>query len=134
MLALRLAVLALAAVICAWFGLGEVQARDETRAAALVDQNGTPSTALTARILRLLDRAGTLNPDRDIDILRAQAQTRAGERTAALATARRVVRDEPRNIDAWLVLGFAARGIDRGQARLAQKKELELAPSVPPAP
>ena len=133
-LALRLAVSSLAVVVCVWFGLGVVQARDETRATALIDRPGTLSAALTAKVLRLLDSAGTLNPDRDIDILRAQAQTRTGDSAAALRTAQRVVRDEPQNVDAWIVLGFAARRLDPGMASLAREQELKLAPPVAPAP
>jgi hypothetical protein len=134
MLALRLAVLALALVTCAWFGLGAVQTRDQTRATTLIDRPGTPPAALTARILSLLGSAATLNPDRDIDVLRAQAQTRAGRSTAALATAESVVRAEPQNVDGWVVLGFAAQRIDPAIASLARERELELVPRVPPAP
>jgi hypothetical protein len=133
MLALRMAVLALAVAACAWFALGVVQTHDETRATDLIDQSGTPSPALTARILNLLDTAGTLNPDRDIALARAQALTRAGHTSAALATAERVVRAEPQNVDAWVVLGFAARRINPNLARLAHERELQLAPPVPRA-
>jgi hypothetical protein len=133
-LALRLALVALSVVVCAWFIQGEVQTHDENRATALIDQPGTPAAALTAKVLHLLDSAGTLNPDRDIDLLRAQAQTRAGESAAALATVAPVVRDEPQNIDAWVVLGLAAQRDDPRLASLAREKELELAPPVPPAP
>jgi hypothetical protein len=134
MLVPRLAVLAVAMVACAWFILGVVQSHDETRATAFIDESGTPSAALTAKILGLLDGAGTLNPDDDIAILRAQAQTQAGDSAAAVRTAEGVARDEPQNIDGWVVLGFAARSVDPGLASLAREKELELAPPVPPAP
>jgi hypothetical protein len=134
MLVPRLAVFAAAIVVCAWFILGVVQTHDQARATALIDESTRPSAALTANILRLLDGAGTLNPDRDVALLRAQAQTRAGDGGAALRTAEGVVRDEPQNIDAWVVLGFAAQSVHPGLARLAREKELELAPPVPPAP
>ena len=134
MLAPRLAVFAVAVAVCAWFVLGVVQTHDQTRATSLIDQSGTPTAALTAQILSLLGGAATLNPDRDIDVLRAQAQTRAGRSAAALATARRIVRAEPQNPDGWIVLGFAAGQADPSLARLAQAKLLALAPPVPPAP
>ena len=104
--------------LCAWFVLGAVQAHDENRATALIDAAGTPSPALTSQILHLLDVAGTLNPDRDIALLRSQAQTRAGRDAAAVRTAQGVARAEPLNIDAWTVLAFAAQPIDsrRGAA------------------
>jgi hypothetical protein len=123
-----------AAVLCAWFVLGTVQAHDENVATALIDGHGAPSPALTTRILRLLDIAGTLNPDRDIALLRSQAQTRAGRDAAAVRTARAATRAEPLNIDAWTVLAFAAQPIDPAEARLARARQASLAPPVPPAP
>jgi hypothetical protein len=131
MLALRLAVLGLAAAACAWFALGLVQTHDENQALNLIDQPTTPTPATTAKIMSLLDRAGTLNPDRDIALDRSQAQTRAGDSAAGITTAQRVVRAEPDNVDAWIVLGFAAHKADPTLARLAQAKELQLAPPGP---
>ncbi len=131
MLALRLAVLGLAAAACAWFALGLVQTHDENQALNLIDQPTTPTPATTAKIMSLLDHAGTLNPDRDIALDRSQAQTRAGDSAAGITTAQRVVRAEPDNVDAWIVLGFAAHKADPTLARLAQAKELQLAPPVP---
>ena len=123
-----------ATVLCAWFVLGTVQAHDENRATALIDAAGTPSPALTSEILHLLDVAGTLNPDRDIALLRSQAQTRAGRDAAAVRTAQGVARAEPLNIDAWTVLAFAAQPIDPAEARLARAHQASLAPPVPAAP
>ena len=117
-------------VVCA----GHLQAHDENRATALIDSSGTPSRALTAQILHLLDTAGTLNPDRDIALLRSQALTRAGRGAAAVRTAQSVTRAEPLNIDAWTVLAFAAQPIDPAQARLARAHQASLAPPVPAAP
>jgi hypothetical protein len=123
-----------AAVLCAWFVLGTVQARDEDRATALIDSTGTPSAAVTSRILHLLDVAATLNPDRDIALLRSQAQTRAGRDAAAVRSAQSVARAEPLNIDAWTVLAFAAQPIDPAEASRARAQQRRLAPPVPPAP
>jgi len=132
--ALRSALGLCAAALCGWFVLGAVQAHDQARATALIDRAGTPSAALTSHILHLLDVAGTLNPDRDIALLRSQAQSRAGRDAAALSTARRVARTEPQNIDAWTVLAFAAQPVAPAQARLARAQQRRLAPPVPPAP
>jgi hypothetical protein len=123
-----------ATVLCAWFVLGAVQAHDENRATTLIDGAGTPSPALTSQIMHLLDVAGTLNPDRDIALLRSQAQTRAGRDAAAVRTAQGVARAEPLNIDAWTVLAFAAQPIDPAEARLARAHQASLAPPVPAAP
>lgn len=130
----RVPLVALALLVCAWFALGAVQAHDQNRATALIDQTGTPSPGLTARILHLLDSAGTLNPDRSIALLRSQAQTRAGEASEAIASALGVVRAEPRNADGWVVLGFAARRADPRLASLAQQRLRALVPPVATAP
>lgn len=130
----RWALLACAVLVCAWFALGAVQTHAYNRATALTGQAGRPSPALTARILGLLETASTLNPDRDVALLRSQALTRAGENPAALRAARGVARDEPLNIDAWTVLAFAAQSTDPALARSAHRRELLLAPPVPAAP
>jgi hypothetical protein len=134
MLALRLAVLTVAVLACAWFVVSVGQTHDQTRATSLIDRPGTPSRSQTAEILRLLHGAGRLNPDRTIAVLRAQAQTRAGAQAAAVRTAAAVVRAEPRNIDAWVVLRFAARDVNPAESRLAAAMERRLAPPVPAAP
>ena len=134
MLAVRVAVFAFAVIACAWFALGVVQTHDQSKATALIDQPGTPSAALTTRILNLLHTAGTLNPDRNIDLLRAQALSLRGHAGQAVSLMKRVVRAEPENVDAWIVLGFAARRIAPNLAQLALEKEIELAPRVPAAP
>ncbi len=134
MSALRWAILAAALVVCAWFVLGAVQTHDENAATSLIDDPSTPTAALTARIMRLLDGAGTLNPDRNIDLLRSQAQSRAGRSGAAIRSALAVARAEPLNIDAWTVLAFAAQQVDPSLARLARREQAELAPPVPATP
>ena len=133
MLAPRVALAAVAVVACAWFALGIRQSRDLERADALVHQSGTPTKGQTSEILRLLHRASLLNPDRNVDLLRAQAEVRAGDAATAERQTKRVVRDEPMNVDAWIVLGFATQQRDPAVARLATAREQELAPPVPPA-
>ncbi|MGO9960657.1 MAG: hypothetical protein ACLP50_32560 [Solirubrobacteraceae bacterium] len=134
MSALRWAILASALVVCAWFVVGAVQTHDENAATGLIDEPSTPTATLTARIMQLLDGAGTLNPDRDIDLLRSQAQSRAGRSEAAMRSALAVARAEPLNIDAWTVLAFAAQQVDPSLARLARRRQTELAPPVPATP
>ncbi|MEO8967414.1 MAG: hypothetical protein ABI355_07430 [Solirubrobacteraceae bacterium] len=123
-----------AVIVCAWFALGAVQTRAQNHATDLIDSFSTPTQALTARVLGMLDTADTLNPDRNVDLLRAQALTRSGHPSAGLRVAQRVVAAEPLNINAWTVLGFAARPAHPAQFRLAERKLRELAPPVSPAP
>lgn len=121
-------------VVCLWFGLGALQTHDENDATALVQQPGSPSPALTGHILSLLSTADTLNPDRNIALLRSQALSRAGRAAAAVSVARRVADAEPLNIDAWTVLAFAAQTVDPALAARARSRVLTLAPPVPAAP
>ena len=134
MRAARIAIAALAVAACAWFVVGVIQAGNENKATALVNGGGTPTPAQTAQIQHWLDRAATLNPDRNIDLLRAQAWVRAGQSAKALALMKRVVGAEPRNANAWIVFGFAAQSQSPALARRAHAKVLELAPPVPRAP
>jgi hypothetical protein len=134
MRALRLVLVVFAVAAVGWFVLGEVQTRDLDRATDLTARAGTPSAALTKQILGLLDTASTLNPDRNVALLRSQAQTRSGRGAAAVRTALAVARAEPQNIDGWVVLGFAAGIVDPKLAALARTMEHELAPPVPVAP
>jgi hypothetical protein len=130
---LRWGLLAVALVMCAWFALGAIQTRDQDRAAALINTFVSPSPAVTEHILGLLDTAGTLNPDRNIDLLRAQALVRAKRVRAGIAAALSVARAEPHNANAWIVLGFAAQH-DPTLARLAREQLQKLVPPVAPAP
>jgi len=131
MLAVRLAVLAASLVACAWFALGAVQVHDQNRAAALIPDQNSLTAAQAHTILRLLDRAGTLNPDRNIDILRAETYLHTGEPRAAEREMLRVVRAEPMNIEAWFLLEIASAPQDRATERLAIAEQQQLAPPVP---
>lgn len=134
MLAVRVVLVALAVVVCTWFVLGITQARDQSRAGALMFQPGTPSAAQTARILHLLDGAATLNPDRQVDLLRTLAEQRGGKDASAVRTVEAVVRAEPQNASAWVMLGSAAGASDPALARLARERVRELVPPVKTAP
>jgi predicted Zn-dependent protease len=130
----RLAIAALAVAACAWFVIGVIQSNNESQATALINGSGKPTPAQTAQIERWLDTAATLDPDRNIDLLRAQAEVRAGQSDKALVLMKRVVADEPRNADAWIVFGFAAQSQSPALARMAHAELLKLAPPVPRAP
>lgn len=134
MLPARLALLALAVAACAWFALGAVQVHDLTRASALIPNQTTLTPAQAARILHVLDRASTLNPDRTIDVLRGETYVHVGDKAAAERVMKSVVRDEPMNVDAWIVLGIAADPSDPVIEQLAIAKQRELVPPVRRAP
>lgn len=121
----------LAVVVGAWFVLGALQARDVDRATAIVDgSQWTPAQARRAE--NLLDDARTLDPDRQVDVLRAEVDVRNGESGAARAILGPVVAAEPMNVVAWGALARAAAGDPRA-FELALERVRELAPTVPAA-
>ncbi|MGB9184981.1 MAG: hypothetical protein WCB67_13040 [Solirubrobacteraceae bacterium] len=130
MRAVRLLVLGLGVVIVAWFVLGARQAREIAQATSIVTQSGPIGPADARRASDLLDAAATLNPDRQVDLLRA-ALAQAGNRPAqarrilvALTTA------EPDNLDAWFLLAQVG-GKD---TRLIQEAYAHIGALHPPVP
>ncbi len=128
----RAALAAVAVVLCAWFALGFVQARDTGRATSLITSADTVGAGDAARARSLLSSAGTLNPDQTVDILRGVLQVRTQQFAAAQRTLLAVTRREPMNIDAWVQLAFAAAGHgDRALAILAADRISTLHGKVP---
>lgn len=127
----RVVALLVALVACAWFALGVRQTRDTQRAAAILARPGTLTTAQAAQVATLLSHAGTLNPDRQVQLLRAELVLREGHPPAARAIVLGVLSSEPQNIDAWAALARSSRG-DPQTFRLALRRARALAPVVPP--
>lgn len=105
---LRVLLALLAAAACAWFVVGIRQARDVSRATTLLGSGGHVDGATGARIASLLNGAALLNPDREVDLLRAQLADERGQRARAQRILRRVVAAEPRNALAWVQLARSA--------------------------
>lgn len=97
-----------AALICAWFALGIRQANDLSQATAIVSATSRPSPDRAQRAASLLHSAGSLNPDRMVDIVRAQLDIAEGRLRSARSTLLRVVAAEPENVVAWTTLARAA--------------------------
>lgn len=104
----RIGVLALALVAAAWFAIGVRQARDTSRAASIVSGGAHISASEAHRASDLLSAAAFLNPNRQIDVLRAQVALSRGNEPAARAILKRVVRAEPQYLDAWIWLARAS--------------------------
>lgn len=125
----RVSAALLALAICGWFVLGAAQTHDADRAAAILASPGQLRPASAARAASLLDDAGTLNPDRQVDLLRARLAVRRGDLPRARAILAGVVRDEPQNVDAWAALARSSAG-DPAVFRLAVARVRALAPPV----
>lgn len=103
---MRVVAVVAALVVAAWFGLGVRQAAGTDAARADVGRL-EPPTASQARSTRdALDRAGTLNPDLGVDVLRARFALQEGRREDARRILDGVVRREPDGLDGWAALAF----------------------------
>jgi predicted Zn-dependent protease len=130
-LAIRLALLTVAVAACAWFALG-VRATHDTEVASSIlsgSNSLTPQHAHAA--LSEIAAAETLNPDQALEILRAQVELHSGNVAGAVAIAKAVVRREPKNAAAWVVLELVSRRIDPAANRLAEMRVNQLVPPVP---
>ena len=115
--------------VCAWFVLGARQAHDMGAAAPIATANSvTPAQAKHFR--SLLDAAGTLNPDREVDVLRGSLEAAEGRHVKARQTLFRVIREEPKNLDAWLA--YARASSDSPKAFFAAQIGIRrLVPRIP---
>ncbi|HEV7846572.1 MAG TPA: hypothetical protein VGO83_09970 [Thermoleophilaceae bacterium] len=128
-MAARLALGVLAIVVLAWLGLGLRNARLEADGARLI--GSSPATAPPQRLAEARDdyrRANKLNVDSGPDIRVAGLANFTGHPREALAVLRGVVRREPENFDAWLLMASVAAKVDRPLAARAHARAVELNP------
>jgi predicted Zn-dependent protease len=122
----RAALVAASLLACGWFALGIRQTHEQQKAASLINRHA-PTAAEIVRAGRLLDAASELNPDAEPNLLRAQLAFNTGRRARAERIARGMVRREPENIDAWLLLGIATNHVSPQVHIRAQERVRELA-------
>jgi predicted Zn-dependent protease len=121
----------LAVVVCAWFALGIRQTRDTARATAIIasaaSANG-PSAAQASHVRSLLKAAGTLNPDKQLGVLRGQLALLQGNNRSAARILEGVVAQEPLNVEAWVYLARAAFNVNRHEFGIAAQRIAQLDP------
>ncbi len=132
-MATRGALLVLALVMAAWFALGIRQAQNTNQASALVAPGARLTASQAAKASDLLDAAGFLNPDRQVEVLRAELRADRGDLSGARRILKGVVRTEPQNLAAWLALARSSAG-DVTDFYAAAYAIHHLVPPVPPAP
>jgi hypothetical protein len=98
-------------VVCLWFALGIRQAIDTDRATTLLSAGTHIDGHDAARVKSLLHGAQLLNPDRQIDILRAQLALERGDKPTALTILVPVIRAEPKNLSAWQLVAASATNL-----------------------
>jgi len=105
---IRAMLVAIAAIVCAWFALGIRQAHDTAQATTILSNASTLSAAQADHVDSLLHSASFLNPDRQVSVLRAQAAKERGDPGLAQTILEGVVHAEPQNAVAWIALARAA--------------------------
>jgi predicted Zn-dependent protease len=126
---LRVAVAVVSVVICAWFAFGVRQAIDTDKATTILSASTHVNGHQAARAKSLLHGAGLLNPDRQVDILRAQLALERGDRRQALLILRPVVTAEPMNVAAWQLVAASATN-----SAILTDAYVELGRLAPPVP
>jgi hypothetical protein len=104
----RVAVVLVASLAAAWFGLGARQAMDTDKATAMLSAGSSVSVAEAEHVRSLLRAAGELNPDRQIALLQGQLALERGRPQRAQRLISQVTRAEPQNLAAWIALARAA--------------------------
>ena len=128
-MAVRVAIGVLAAVALAWLVLGLRAARLESEAADLVGRS--PADAPQDRLERARDayrRARSFNADAAPEVREAGLLNFDGRRREALELLRDVVRSEPENPDAWILIAGVAAELDPPLAERARRRARELNP------
>jgi hypothetical protein len=128
-MAARLALGVLVAAVLVWLGLGLRAARLEAEGAELAGRS--PATASAERLAEARDayrRAREFNPGSGPELREAGLANFSGRPRDALALLRDVVRREPDNFDAWLVMASVAAETDPELAARARARARELNP------
>ena len=120
----RVVAISLAVVACAWFALATQQAREVSRATAIAEGPGSLRARQAEQADSLLASASTLNPDRQIDLLRGLVALDRSQRARAIEIFQRLTRAEPLNVNAWVDLARAGLGdsamVDRAVVNIAR--------------
>lgn len=107
-LLIRVLLLGLAVAGCAWYVIGIRQAQAVDQATRIVAGGSALTVADAHHASNLLASAKFLNPDRQVDVLRAEVLLVRGHLPAARRILLQVVEAEPDNVSAWLTLAKAS--------------------------
>lgn len=129
MLVLRTVLITIAVAACAWFALAIRSSHEVDRVSSALAFAANITPAQVRSYDQALDRAAVLDPDQTIETNRAEVALHAGDRAAALAIAQRVVKREPDNPYAWLLVRVLAV---QGRPALFRLAQLRIAQLVPP--
>jgi hypothetical protein len=128
-MAVRAALVLVVVAVLAWLALGLRNATLEADGADLIGRS--PATASPERLAEARGdyrRAGELNPDTTPQVREAGLANFSGHPREALGLLRDVVRREPENFDAWLLMSSVAADIDPRLAARARARARSLNP------
>jgi plasmid stability protein len=131
-LAVRIALVAVAAACALWFAAELRPVRDRQAALAIVAQPRLTPAQLD-RAEALLTRAAAHTRSTEPDLRLAQLLAFEHQPERAMRIAQGIVEREPRNFDAWLLLSQTARPVDPALAARAAQRYRQLSPPVPEA-
>lgn len=118
-----------ALVVAAWFALGVRETHELNTVTSLLAGQPRLTAAQAKRADDLLQSAGTLNPDRQEELLRGEVALAAGNVAAAQRIVLNVAHEEPDNIAVWDELARAA-GSNHRLILLAFDNFLRLSPRL----
>jgi predicted Zn-dependent protease len=130
-IAVRAGIVVLAVAAIAWLGAGLAATRAQDDLSHLVAVTEHPTARQIARAADLRRDAERWVPGRRPSLLEATLRGKAGDVAGAVRLLQQVVRDEPENGEAWLLLAQAARDRDPALAERARARVRVLAPDVP---
>jgi predicted Zn-dependent protease len=127
----RIAMGLLGLLAAAWFALGVYQSHAVLQATSIAAGKSRPTAAQARRADNLLHDAATLNPDRAVDVLRAQVALARGDAARSRRILSGVVASEPQYLAAWIALASASTGVFH-EREVALVHILKLAPPAKP--
>lgn len=107
MLAARVPAVLVAIIVAGWFGLGTQQTHSLNAAEAILANANGLNRGQARHVSSLLSSAATLNPDRQVDVLRGDLASIEGHRAPAARIFLAIVHSEPQNVVAWYDLANA---------------------------
>ena len=128
---MRLLIVVIALVTAAWYVVGVRQAHDTERAGAIISAPGSLNAARARSASSLLRAAALLNPDQEVNLLRAELDRKLGDLGKARSVLDQGVASEPGNALAWSQLAASSAGSPTASAR-ALRNLRRLVPSTKP--
>jgi predicted Zn-dependent protease len=131
-IAVRVALVVVAAAAIAWLAAGAAASRSQDELRALVNDTERPTSAQIARAHELRLEAERATPGQRAALMQATLQLKGDDTPGARRVLEQAVSAEPENAEAWLLLARATEDDDPARSERAMARVRALAPDVPP--